>query len=244
MIWELIIKAKKISSNLFKAKAELTKKGKCDKDMTENKAKIEEFTTLVEKLTAEVETLESEIAESKATKKRLTTELAELRKNEAAAKKQRLAEKTENEKVISESKAALDALDQAMAVLQNYYSKVKGAFLQVKQPEFAAGEYKGMGGGGVLGLLEVVKSQTDQLIRETTQSEGDAATAHDNFVTESQTSTKKKTTLLRSTEETLAQKKEDLSDKKDALDGESGILYVRNFGTLNSSMFYFIWDML
>lgn len=214
MVQELITRLEE------EAKAELTKKGKCDKDMAENKAKIEEFTTLVEKLTAEIEILESEVAEGKATKKRLTTELAELKKNVASAKKMRLGEKTENEKVISESKAALDALDQAMSVLQNYYSKVKGAFIQ--QPEFSAGKYEGMGGGGVLGLLEVVKSQTDQLIRETTQSESDSATAHDEFITTSEMSEKKKTTLLRSTEETLAQKKEDLSDKKDALEGEDG----------------------
>lgn len=218
MIQELITRLEE------EAKAELTKKGKCDKDMAENKAKIEEFSSLVEKLSAEVETLTSEVAENKATKKRLTAELAELRQNVATAKKNRLAEKTENEKVISESKAALDALDQAMGVLQNYYSKVKGAFVQTKvsQPEFEAGEYKGMGGGGVLGLLEVVKSQTDQLIRETTQSEGDAASEHDKFMTESSSSESKKTTLLRSTEQTLAQKKEDLSDKKDALDGDEG----------------------
>jgi DNA repair exonuclease SbcCD ATPase subunit len=216
MIQELITRLEE------EAKAELTKKGKCDKDMAENKAKIEEFTTLVDKLSAEIEVLTSEVAESKATKKRLTVELAELRKAVATAKKDRLAEKTNNEKVISESKAALDALDQAMAVLQNYYASVKGALIQVKQPEFAAGEYKGMGGGGVLGLLEVVKSQTDQLIRETTQSESDAATSHDAFMTESSQSEAKKTTLLRSTEQTLAQKQEDLSDKKDALEGDEG----------------------
>lgn len=216
MIQELITRLEE------EAKAELTKKGKCDKDMAENKAKIEEFTTLVEKLTSEVETLTSEVAESKATKKRLTKEIAELRDAMAEAKKARVSEKAENEKVISESKAALDALDQAMTVLQNYYSKVKGAFLQAKQPEFAAGKYEGMGGGGVLGLLEVVKSQTDQLIRETTQAESDAATSHSDFVTESETSMSKKTTLLRSTEQTLAQKKEDLSDKKDALKGDEG----------------------
>jgi len=216
MVQELITRLEE------EAKAELTKKGKCDKDMIENKSKIEEFTTLVDKLTSEVETLSSEVAESKSTKKRLTAELAELKKNLASAKKARVAEKSENEKVISESKAALDALDQAMTVLQNYYAKVKGSFLQSKQPDFAAGKYEGMGGGGVLGLLEVVKSQTDQLIRETTQAEADAATSHSDFVTQSEASDAKKTSLLRSTEETLAQKKEDLSDKKDALKGEDG----------------------
>lgn len=218
MVQELITRLEE------EAKAELTKKGKCDKDMTENKAKIEEFTNLVEKLIAEVETLTSDVAQNKATKKRLIKEIAELRDAMAEAKKTRVSEKAENEKVISESKAALDALDQAMSVLQNYYSKVKGAFLQTKisQPEFSAGKYEGMGGGGVLGLLEVVKSQTDQLIRETTQSESDAATSHSDFVTESETSMSKKTTLLRSTEQTLAQKKEDLSDKKDTLQGDEG----------------------
>lgn len=204
------------------AKAELTKKGKCDKDMAENKAKVEEYNNKVKKLTTEIEMLSAEIGELKGTQKRLTKELAQLKKAVAQARTDRASEKAENEKVISESTAASEAVDQAMTVLQGYYSKVEGAFVQVSQPEFEGGEYTGMGGGGVLGLLSVIKSQMDQLVRETTTAESDASTSHSDFMKQSEVSIATKSTLKKSTEETLAQKKEDLTDKKDALNGDDG----------------------
>lgn len=77
-------------------------------------------------------------------------------------------------------------------------------------------------GGGVLGLLSVIKSQMDQLVRETTTAESDAATSHSDFLKQSEVSIAQKSQLKKSTEETLAQKKEDLTDKKDALSGDDG----------------------
>jgi len=204
------------------AAAQMTKKAKCDKDMAANKAKIEEYTSMVNKLTSKVEMLESEIAELKSTSKRLIKEIAETKDALATAKKDRSEEKAENEKTISETQAAVAAVDQAMTVLQNYYSKVEGSFVQVQQPEFESGEYKGMGGGGVLGLMEVIKSDMDSLIRETTAAEEDAATSHAEFTSESDTAIASKTTLNQSTKESLAEKESELSATKDELDGEDG----------------------
>jgi len=216
MIQELITKMQE------EAKAELEKKGMCDKQMAENKAKTEEFTEKVAKLTSEVEMLTGEVAELTATKKRLTKEVAATKKALATATSERASEKAENERVISESTAASSAIEQAMSVLQSYYSKVEGAFVQVSQPAFDGGKYEGMGGGGVLGLLEVIKSQMDQLIRETTQAEADAASSFADFKKVSEVSIAEKTTLKQSTSESLTQKKEDLTDAKDTLAGPEG----------------------
>jgi len=213
MVQELINKLKE------EEKAELTKKGMCDKEMTENKAAIEEFESKVSKESTKVEKLTSNVEQLTASEEKFTAEIAQLKKDMAEAKKNRATEKADNEKTISETEAASKATDQAMTVLQNYYSKVEGAFVQVKtaQPSFEGGEYKGMGGGGVLGLLEVIKSQMDQLVRETTTAESEAATAHDTFMTEAEMSKASKESSLNSTQEDLAQKKEDLLNAKDAL---------------------------
>lgn len=56
------------------------------------------------------------------------------------------------------------------------------------QPLPLAG-YEGVGGqGGVLSLLEVVKSQTDEMIREVAQVESFATKAHSAFLSESESS--------------------------------------------------------
>ncbi|CAD7930545.1 unnamed protein product [Amoebophrya sp. A25] len=215
MIQELINKLKE------EEKAELTKKGMCDKEMKENKAAIEEFESKVAKESTKVEKLTSNVEQLTASAEKFTKEIAQLKTDMAEAKKNRATEKADNEKTITETTAASKATDQAMTVLQNYYSKVEGAFVQVKvgekQPAFEGGEYKGMGGGGVLGLLEVIKSQMDQLVRETTTAESEAASSHDKFMTEAETSKASKESSLNSTQEDLAQKKEDLINAKDAL---------------------------
>eukprot|EP00392_Amoebophrya_sp_AT5.2_P011983 g12077.t1 len=213
MIQELINKLKE------EEKAELTKKGMCDKEMAENKAAIEEFESKVAKESTKVEKLTSTVEQLTAAEEKFTKEIAQLKIDMAEAKKNRAAEKADNEKTITETTAASKATDQAMTVLQNYYSKAEGAFVQVqnKQPAFDGGEYKGMGGGGVLGLLEVIKSQMDQLVRETTTAESEAASSHDKFMTEAETSKASKESSLNSTQEDLAQKKEDLLNAKDAL---------------------------
>ena len=101
----------------------------------------------MKKLNTEIDMLTAEIGELTGTKKRLTKELAQLKKAVATARTDRASEKAENEKVISESTAASEAVDQAMTVLQGYYSKAEGAFVQVAQPEFEGGEYKSQLGG-------------------------------------------------------------------------------------------------
>merc|ERR1712194_382509 len=161
---------------------------------------------------------------------KFTAEIAQLKKDMAEAKKNRSTEKADNEKTITETQAASKATDQAMTVLQNYYSKVEGAFVQVKtaQPSFEGGEYSGMGGGGVLGLLEVIKSQMDQLVRETTTAESEAASSHDKFMTEAEMSKASKESSLNSTQEDLAQKKEDLINAKDALQEYTATLENHN----------------
>merc|ERR1719265_895023 len=52
-------------------------------------------------------------------------------------------------------------------------------------PEMEAGEYKGMGGGGVLGMLEVCQSDFARLLSETSASEDDADREFKDFSSDS-----------------------------------------------------------
>merc|ERR1719362_1919593 len=115
----------------------------CDENMKKNKADTEHYTALSEKLTAQIEKLTTEIADAKTLVKTLTKELDELVKVVDKATTDRAAEKAENEQTIKESQIAVEAVEDAMDVLQKYYNSVK--FLQQPaEPAYAGGEYKGM----------------------------------------------------------------------------------------------------
>lgn len=130
----------------------------------------------------------------------------------------RAAEKAENEQTVKESTVAVEAIEDAMDVLQKYYNSVK--FLQQPaEPAYAGGEYKGMGGQsqGVVGLLQVIMEEMNALVSETKTAEADAAASHNEFLNVSKQSEMEKKTLKNSTEVQLAQMEEELVNKKDDL---------------------------
>lgn len=190
----------------------------CDENMKKNKADTEHYTALSEKLSAQIEKLSTEIADAKSLVKKLTKELDELVKAVDKAVTDRASEKSENEQTIKESQVAVEAIEDAMDVLQKYYNSVK--FLQQPaEPAYAGGDYKGMGGQsqGVVGLLQVIMEEMNALISETKTSEADAADSHNEFLNVSKKSEMEKKTLKNSTEVQQAQMEEELVNKKDDL---------------------------
>jgi hypothetical protein len=190
----------------------------CDENMKKNAADTEHYTTLSDKLTAQIEKLSTEIADAKSLLKKLAKELAELAQAVEVATTDRAAEKAENEQTIKESNIAVEAIEDAMDVLQKYYNSVK--FLQQPaEPVYDGGEYKGMGGQsqGVVGLLQVIMEEMNALVSETKTAESDAADAHNEFLNLSKKSEMEKKTLKNSTEVQLAQMEEGLVNKKDDL---------------------------
>merc|ERR1719313_3159130 len=97
-------------------------------------------------------------------------------------------EKAQNEKTIEEAEAGSKAVEDAMEVLKDYY----GSFLQVKGPdrdgntvddlapetEFDS-EYHGNqdASKGILGILEVIKSDFDRTVESTTDGESSSQSA-------------------------------------------------------------------
>lgn len=187
------------------AKAELTHNGKYDKDMAVNAVNIKEFSTKVEKLANEIEVLERNIVKAKQTQTRFSTEITEMKQDLGTANKNRLSEKADNSKTVEELKAAEATLDETMSLLQNYYASSKSgcssstfSLIQAhkKQPTFSTGQYEAQGQNGVIGLLEVIKSQISALIRDIMMTEAAAAQSHSELVNETESEIASKTSVL------------------------------------------------
>merc|ERR1719281_925473 len=109
----------------------------------------------------------------------LTEALKELDTAMTDATEDRLAAKAKNEQTIQEAKDAQTAVEQATAVLKDFYAKSAQATSLAQQPEVDAPEtfdkpYTGMGtsGGNVVDFLEVILSDFARLESDTTSQEG------------------------------------------------------------------------
>jgi len=174
------------------AAAEAEHKAWCDEQLKENKHKRDAKTIAVEKLTAEIQKLEGEIATMGEQIDTLIQEQADITKAMAEATSVRQKEKAENEATIADAKAGSAAVATALQILQEFYSG-QASFLQQRGkqvPEMA--EYKGMSGGGVIGMLEVIQTDFMRLEADTKAAETQAAQEYDEFMTESETSKKRK----------------------------------------------------
>jgi len=206
------------------AAEEKTKNAWCVENMKKNKEETEHYTSLSEKLAAQKDKLETEIADAKELIAKLTKELEELAKAVEEATTNRAEEKTENETTIKESTVAVEAIQDALEILKEYYGGSSAPSLLQQpeaagnQPAYAGGEYKPMTeSNGVLGLLQVLMEEMNSLVASTKAGESDAAETHKEFLKMSKKSTQEKKTLKNTTEVQQTQLEEDLTDKKDDL---------------------------
>ncbi|CAD7950335.1 unnamed protein product [Amoebophrya sp. A120] len=198
-----------------------TEKNWCDKEQAANNRKIEKFTTekedqttAVESLTVRGETLEEEIAE-------LTKSIKDKKNAMNEATSNRLAEKKENERIISESRDAEEAVKNAIAVLTEYYgeSGIGGTALvqegQSPKPDFAGGEYSSSG-EGILGMLTTIEADFSTTASETEAEEGSAQEAYEKFMKESKIFLAGAGPDLENSKSKLAETKQSLLDAQDA----------------------------
>lgn len=143
---------------------------------------------------AELEATESKLREELEI---LTAEIAELGEKQEQATKMRKEEKSENSVNVMEATAGLEAVEQAIDILDKFYKTAakEGVELVQKGPlddapgaGFESGEaYTGAGGesGGILGMLDVIKSDFERTISLTEKSEASAEQEYMAFMTES-----------------------------------------------------------
>jgi len=170
---------------LQEAADEANHKGWCDKETSAAEQtrtyKAEEIVELNGRLAIN-EALRDKLQEEVAV---LTTEIDTLTEELAKATKLRNEEKAENAATIKEAEEGKDAVKMAIDVLSKFYNKAKDAKVELAQqlpdmPDsgFDSGEaYKGKqaGSGGILGMLDVILSDFERTIRETTKEEAKAA---------------------------------------------------------------------
>merc|ERR1719313_1135346 len=150
------------------ATSETEHKGWCDTELTTNK-----------------QTRDKNIADLNAAVKELDAAMAKETedRNESKAK---------NAQTVKDAKAAQVAVEQAMAVLKDFYAKAATAPSFAQQPAVDAPEtfdkpYQGMGGegGGVVGFLEVILTDFSRLESETASSEAEEEDSYKTFMFES-----------------------------------------------------------
>ncbi len=111
------------------AAEEAEHKSFCDKELKENKLAREAKSQEVDELTATAEELTANIAKAKIEIEKLEASEAALAKAIGEATEIRNAERTKNTKTVADAKQAQDAVNAAIAVLQEFYSGASGAAL-------------------------------------------------------------------------------------------------------------------
>merc|ERR1719472_622465 len=190
MIKDLIVKL------MEEATSETEHKGWCDTELTTNKQTREKKTSEVNDLESNIEDLTATIAELTQNIADLAAAVKELDAAMAKETEERSEAKATNTETIKEAKAAQVAVEQAIAVLKDFYAKSADAtaFVQKahKQPASDAPEtfdkaYTGLlpEGGSVVDFLEVILSDFSRLESETAAAEAQEEDEYKTFMFES-----------------------------------------------------------
>merc|ERR1740130_1116878 len=217
-----------IQRMLTEAANESSQKGWCDKALGDARQKRDYTAEKLADLngeSAELEARRDTLVEELAT---LKTEIADLTKAQKDADAERKTEKAENKETVDTANAGLDAVKQAIQILDRFYktaaqSKVEISLAQgpaddMPDSGFDSGEaYTGAQGtaGGVIGMLEVIESDFVRTVKET-EKEQQAEDDHLKFTTETQSSLAAKN--MANDEKTKA-KDETVQSLSDASDG-------------------------
>jgi len=164
-----------IEKLLKEAEEEAKKKAYCDKEMSETKAKKDEFETEIEDLTAKIDKMSAEAKKLKGEVAVLTKELADLEKSQAEADKLRLEEKASYEKNKAEMEEGLDGIKIALKVLRDYYAK-----------DDASHEKASGASAGIIGLLEVAEADFAKGLEEMISVEEAAVTEYEKLTKENE----------------------------------------------------------
>lgn len=226
------MKIKKLIQDLIErllqeATDEANQKGFCDKAQSEAKQKRTYAAESIAELNgqmAELEAVHDKLTEELAT---LETEIAEIESKQDENTKMRTEEKTENEATVLEAKAGLEAVNQAIDILDKFYKTaakekvdlglIQGPLDDAPDAGFGEGEaYTGAGGesGGILGMLDVIKGDFERTISATEKAEATAETEYQAFVTESSKSLAEK----KMAEEQKSKQKDDAAEEYESAD--------------------------
>jgi chromosome segregation ATPase len=165
------------------AAEEADAKAFCDTETSKSKAKQADLTAKLDMHAVRIEKATAGIDQLKVQIKSLQEAMAAMDSAEAEATALRQKEHAEYEKASSDYKLSAEAVANAIAVLQQYYSQ--GSFVQSKQaPEF--GSAKSDISGTIVEMLEVAESDFTSLLAEAEASEKAAQAAFDKLSQENE----------------------------------------------------------
>lgn len=141
------------------AEADATEKAFCDKEVPEAQAKVDDKADEIEKITAKVDKMTAKAKILKGEVASIEAQLGDLTRSQAEMDKIRLEEKALFEANIPVLTKAVAGIQQALKVLNDYYSK--------------DADHGSAGGSssGIIGLLEVCESDFSKEIAEITDAE-------------------------------------------------------------------------
>jgi len=168
------------------AAEEADAKAFCDKETSESKAKQAELTADSDKSQVRIEKATATIAELKEQIKTLQEQMAEMDATQAEATSLRNKEHEEYLKASQEYKDSAEAVANAIAVLQDYYSS--GSFVQSKEAPELGGAKTDIA-STIMSMLEVAESDFTTLLAESEAGEKESQASYDKL-TEQNTITK------------------------------------------------------
>jgi hypothetical protein len=196
-------KVKKLIQDLIErllqeAADEASQKGWCDKAMSDAEQKRTYAVEKVAELNAQSAELEATIGKLNEELEVLDVEIPELEQKQEDATSMRKEEHSENQATVMEAEAGLEAVNEAIDILDKFYKTaakskvdlglVQGPLDDAPDSGFDNGEaYTGAGGesGGILGMLDVIKSDFERTISTTNKAEDQNEKEYQKFMTES-----------------------------------------------------------
>merc|ERR1719201_1775087 len=170
------------------AAAEGDQKAWCDSEMEKATSKRDENIGSMEGDLAAKTKAESNIAKLKEEIQTLLEEIAELNKSLNEATALRGKEKAENTKTLADATAGLAGVTKAMKILKDFYDNAFGNTVGDLAPDSFSGDFAGNqdAASGIIGQLDVIKSDFEGSIDATKTAEDEAESEFDAFKTESE----------------------------------------------------------
>jgi len=220
------------------AEAEATTKSFCDEEMKKSIEKRDAAIAGKEETSATIDQKKTEIADLVAEIDDLANQLAELRKGLFEAEQLREKERLENEETLAQAKEGKASIESAIKVLKEFYGEAFAQFVPAGAgrdgktvsdlaPDTGFdGKYGGMqdAAKGIFGFLEIIQSDFERTIKTVEEAEEEAATAHEEYKTETEAdikakegTKKEKEDLKKTTEEELVEAEDKFKDFKKEL---------------------------
>lgn len=232
-----------IEQLLTEAAEDANAKGYCDKVLSEAKQKRDYAVEKITSLNANMAKLESSRNKRQEELAVLVEEIQVLGQKEQEANAMRDTEMAENQETLAEAEAGREATMDAIKILSDFYKTVskeevdlgfvqkngKGPMDDAPDAGFETGDsYQGGQGesGGILGMLDIIKSDFERTMTTTTKAEAESEKEHGKFVDETGVSVFEKRTAIDLKTKEKDDAIEEITEDDESLHSQTEILKV------------------